>query len=283
MKFKVGDRVRAIREHDMNERIVGKTGRVVSERDEDNEVGVAFDDYINGHCCDGSVIDGYGWYVGVDALELVKDDETIVIYRKGDEVVALDKRTGKKAVAKCSPDDTFDFNVGAKLAFERLTNNVTFRLLCIEDSILAEKGKVYEFIDGVTTWRDGTHSNEYDDINDFKRKNSVSYDEHFVELKDGDDPAEILKKYDREIRVGDTVKVMDTGRVYTTATLYFEDHNVPTELMCKWDYGTSLTVLFGGHTSNEVFTVKFVADNRCIIERRNGRCYLIACGGVKKC
>ena len=53
MKFKVGDRVRAIREHDMNKRIVGKTGRVVSERDEDNEVGVAFDDYINGHCCDG--------------------------------------------------------------------------------------------------------------------------------------------------------------------------------------------------------------------------------------
>ena len=28
--------------------------------------------------------------------------------------------TGEKAVAKCHPDDEFDFNIGAKLAFERL-------------------------------------------------------------------------------------------------------------------------------------------------------------------
>ena len=50
-------------------------------------------------------------------------NETIVIYRKGNEVIALDKRTGKKAIAKCSPEDTFDFNIGAKLAFERLMNS----------------------------------------------------------------------------------------------------------------------------------------------------------------
>lgn len=46
--------------------------------------------------------------------------EAIVIYRNGDEVIALDKSTGKKAVAKCSPKDEFDFSIGAKLAFERL-------------------------------------------------------------------------------------------------------------------------------------------------------------------
>ena len=46
--------------------------------------------------------------------------ETIVIYRNGNEVIALDKSTGKKAVAKCSPKDEFDFSIGAKLAFERL-------------------------------------------------------------------------------------------------------------------------------------------------------------------
>lgn len=50
----------------------------------------------------------------------VKSDECIVIFRKDREVFALDKSTGKKAVAKCSPEDTFDFKVGAKLAFERL-------------------------------------------------------------------------------------------------------------------------------------------------------------------
>ena len=52
---------------------------------------------------------------------LAEKPETIVIYRKGNETIALDKTTGKKAVAKCSPDDTYDFMTGAQLAFERLT------------------------------------------------------------------------------------------------------------------------------------------------------------------
>lgn len=62
----------------------------------------------------------YDWIFRDDDLEPV--NETIVIYSKEREVIALDKRTGKKAIAKCSPEDTFDFNIGAKLAFERLTN-----------------------------------------------------------------------------------------------------------------------------------------------------------------
>lgn len=49
-------------------------------------------------------------------------NETIVIYRKDNKVIALDKKTGKKAIAKCSPEDAFDFNIGAKLAFDRLMN-----------------------------------------------------------------------------------------------------------------------------------------------------------------
>lgn len=57
-------------------------------------------------------------------LELVeskdKDKETIVIYRDGNEVIAFNKKTKEKAVAKCNPDDTFDFKIGAGLAFDRL-------------------------------------------------------------------------------------------------------------------------------------------------------------------
>lgn len=47
-------------------------------------------------------------------------NECIVIYHKGNEVIALNKIDGSKAVAKCHPDDDFDFMVGAKLAFQRL-------------------------------------------------------------------------------------------------------------------------------------------------------------------
>ena len=62
----------------------------------------------------------YDWIFRDDDLEPV--NETIVIYRKDREVIAVDKVTGDKAIAKCSPEDTFDFNVGAKLAFDRLMN-----------------------------------------------------------------------------------------------------------------------------------------------------------------
>lgn len=57
----------------------------------------------------------------VTAKEFLGKNECIVIYRNGSETIALNKATKEKAVAKCSPSDTYDFAVGAKLALERLT------------------------------------------------------------------------------------------------------------------------------------------------------------------
>lgn len=57
----------------------------------------------------------------ISATEFLKENkETIVIYRNGSETIALEKNTGRKAVAKCSADDTYNFEIGAKLALERL-------------------------------------------------------------------------------------------------------------------------------------------------------------------
>ena len=73
---------------------------------------------------------GNPWVWGTRCFELVSKkktptfkkftNNTIVIYRDEQRVVALDKRTGEKAVARCAPEDKFDFEVGAKLAFDRL-------------------------------------------------------------------------------------------------------------------------------------------------------------------
>lgn len=57
-----------------------------------------------------------------DKGDLEPINETIVIYSKDREVIALDKTTGEKAIARCNPADEYDFYVGAKLAFERLTS-----------------------------------------------------------------------------------------------------------------------------------------------------------------
>lgn len=70
----------------------------------------------------GCYYSGENWYKenGFEIVPFNKKDETIVIYRKGDDVIALNKAAGKQAKATCSKDDEFVFETGAKLAFERL-------------------------------------------------------------------------------------------------------------------------------------------------------------------
>lgn len=57
---------------------------------------------------------------GLKESDVEKINNTIVIYQKGNQTIALNKVTGEKAVAKCHPDDEFNFEVGANLAFQRL-------------------------------------------------------------------------------------------------------------------------------------------------------------------
>lgn len=116
-KFKVGDRV--------VEKINQKKGIVVDFSKSENLFLVKFDGWNKGHDGNGNTISGktysgkHCWYFDEEELEIIKD-ETIVIYRNDNKVVALDKTTGKKAEANCNPADEFDFRTGAKLAFNRL-------------------------------------------------------------------------------------------------------------------------------------------------------------------
>lgn len=78
-----------------------------------------------------------GHYSGCNCLYAVMDDsslklvapansESIHITRDGDKVHAIFKygnRVVKRTEAKCHPDDTFDFMTGARIAFERLSED----------------------------------------------------------------------------------------------------------------------------------------------------------------
>lgn len=118
MRFKAGDKVRVKKfkkrpstwngegkmDHLMGkvvkiERVVSPTKCVYAVHDSKND-------------CD--------WIFRDDDLDPV--NETIVIYSKDREVIAVDKTTGEKAIARCNPADEYDFRIGAKLAFERLMN-----------------------------------------------------------------------------------------------------------------------------------------------------------------
>lgn len=152
-KFKLGDRVKSITNEGGTK---GKVGTVIVI---DGDIyGVEFDENIGWHDCNGSghrLRDGkWGyckWFSDDDLEKVEKSNESIVIYRKDQEVIALDKSTGKKAVAKCSPEDTFDFKVGAKLAFERL--------MYTPKIVKQDKYKVGDKVKIVDKWLPGCHQN----------------------------------------------------------------------------------------------------------------------------
>ena len=70
-----------------------------------------------------------------DQVEKAKN--VIVIYQKENQTIALNKETGEKSVARCHTDDEFDFEIGAKLAFQRLFGSE-------EDDSMVQSAKAFK-------------------------------------------------------------------------------------------------------------------------------------------
>ena len=158
----------------------------------------------------------YGW--DERGLKLAKP-ETIVIYRDGQKVTALDKVSGQKAVARCNSADKFDFHTGARLAFDRL----------IGPEKEAEK--------------------EDDDV----------------------------------IRVGDIVRVVNTGAMFRKYLDWVVEHIHDIELVARYAYGKS-HYGEGKRELDDNFKVIVIAEDNAYIQNVSGfeECYLIRLDGLKK-
>lgn len=218
-KFYVGDVVKPNKKADENYTItttsVVREAIVTELRDYTMEIKI-----IKGSCSVGEV-----FTVEEKCFDLVRKakQETIVIYRKDNKVVALDKSTGEKAEAKCNPADEFDFRTGAKLAFNRLMGKDVKSDNCVRE--VKRKAKVGEYIKivdaipsmipykngdifkvistsilGVLIEKDGTPI-------------TSAWHREYVVLENYKPEKEPEKK--DEICVGDTVKVAYTGRQYS--------------------------------------------------------------------
>lgn len=117
-KFKVGDMVKRINTRNWsngNTIRVGDIGKVVGVH------GIWIDVEVN-----GKVIPDNDYY----NLQLIPNPgEKIVITHDGKTTIATlykNNRPVESAEANCSPEDKFDFNVGAKLALERLDRKVKY-------------------------------------------------------------------------------------------------------------------------------------------------------------
>lgn len=123
-KFKVGDKVRILDGSKIPDyrdgwapftmgKKVGKVATIERALDANSRHGI------------GYRLVGYWETWDERGLELVREQprKILIMQDKADpmQVIARDLDSGKTALAKCSPKDTFDFYTGAKLAFNRLT------------------------------------------------------------------------------------------------------------------------------------------------------------------
>lgn len=212
-KFKVGDVVKPNKKADENYTItttsVVREAIVTELRDYTMEIKI-----IKGSHSVGEV-----YAVEEKYFDLVRKakQETIVIYRNDQKVIALDKTTGEKAEAKCNPADEFDFRTGAKLAFNRLMGEDAKP----DDGEVKRKAKIGEYVKVVNA-KPAIPSYKNGDI--FK-VTYVTTSGCICKNSDGDtglwhEEYVVLENYKPEkkdeICVGDTVKVTDSGKQYRT-------------------------------------------------------------------
>lgn len=117
MKFKVGDKVRVRADLGVSKCYNGVYVTHEMERLAGKIVTIKESPYPNRYRVNGN------WYFWVDEMFESAPNHKIVITTDGVETLARlydGNKVIKSASTKCSPEDTFDFNVGAKLAFERL-------------------------------------------------------------------------------------------------------------------------------------------------------------------
>jgi hypothetical protein len=216
-KFYVGDVVKPNKKADENYTITNTSGvreAIVTElRDYTMDIKI-----IKGSRSVGEVFS-----VEEKCFDLVRKakQETIVIYRNDNKVVALDKTTGEKAEAKCNPADEFDFRTGAKLAFNRLMGEDVKPDIGVRE--VKRKAKVGEYIKVVDAmpylipYKNGDiFKVTYVTASGCICKNSDGdtglWHEEYVVLENYKPEKEPEKK--DEICVGDTVKVTDSGKQY---------------------------------------------------------------------
>lgn len=164
MKYNIGDRVRVTQDGvRWNNNIkAGMLGTIININIY-THICVEFDENIKGH--DGLDLmrkgkPGHCWWLSERQIQPAPiETKKIVITSNGKDTTAKlyeGNKLVKKATAKCSPDDKFDFNTGARIAFDRLIGEESSpkyyngKVVCVEkvNHSAYTVGKIYEFKDG---------------------------------------------------------------------------------------------------------------------------------------
>lgn len=231
----------------------------------------------------------------------------VIIYRNGQDVIALDKETGEKAVAKCHPNDEFDFAIGAKIAFGRLYHSQDYisegneakckpkfqvgdRVRCIKRdyeiggiNIVNELGVIREAETGASSVLV-----EFDNNIGGHSGNGKGKDNHCWWIMNSSEYLELVDNKDaKEINVGDRVKVTNPGRAYSSYTEWVTK-NAP-EFAVYYVYAVCYADIYK-KLGTSTFTVVAKAPHTDFADRmlylvqdEFARCFLVGEEGLKKC
>lgn len=167
MKYKVGDKVRIVSKwggrcwQNLDGEMDKWLGKVMTVRYVDEHWGYKMQEDEREH-------DGCGWYWNINCIAGLACENKIVITTDGTETLARlydGKKVVKTATAKCSPEDKFDFETGATIAFDRLfekyekkeeSKYFSGKAVCVKPYFGFTVGKIYEFANGQCFDDDGT-------------------------------------------------------------------------------------------------------------------------------
>lgn len=229
------------------------------------------------------------------------DDKHIEITAHGKKVFAKiieGDKVVKTGVAKCSPEDEFDFETGAKIAFERLFPKrfdwEAFKLGKFAVALNTQK-KYDDFmklckLHGIK-WRSGCEADKNDCFAIYEEDTAVCcyggdcvLEYARVNYYKGNDIAIINFNscmFDDEIKVDDVVKVTDTAKCYACSPQWVVEHVEDKILTARYAYGKPLKSC----DDNRPFRVLLIADNKAYLSSTNHfdrACYLVDLDALEK-
>ena len=302
IKFKVGDKVQCISTtRGANEAVIGDIGKIISidlSRNTHFYYNTMYlvefeNERSQYHTGSGKGKARHCYWCSEKMLELISNRKPIVLYQNVNEVVALDKETGKKGIATCSPKDEFDFMTGAKLAFERLNveNLLEKFKFKIGDRVVSEKGtgtvicisdKCYNY--GVQL--DHPRKSFHDCIGVTLLAGTVGAKDSCWWFKENELELELCDK--KAFCVGDHVKIINTGKIYPSDMSWVKKHVHDEGFRLRWAYKGDSWYHEGVYVvDDKTFKIIAIAEGKAYIVNASdedwGKCYVIALAGLKKC
>lgn len=226
----------------------------------------------------------------------------IHIHQSGNMVIAHESQTGREGIAKCSPEDKFDFYTGAKLALARLYGDefIPFEAkksdeMCkykVGDKVVVKSWKSLEDkygVDSLGIIKDiafvggmEKYCGEVGVVNEvcgnYVHLDIYGSDTGYGFHKDSIEP------WNSTIREGDIVRIIDSGCIYTTNVPWLKANITDTDLIARYQYGTSPE--HNGGTYKVIKIAKHLKwdDDLAYIQSIGfeGKCYIIGVTGLDK-